>query len=309
MLVALLHNPSSGSEDHTDREIVKGIRQAGHEVPHVSASVRELTAALQREPCDLILIAGGDGTVSRAACQLAGWRVPLSILPLGTANNTAKSLSIPKRIKKLAKSWQSAERLAFDLAVLDDGVVRQRYAEAAGWGVFPSSIERAKREGSASTVRRTLKRNQQLFRQVAREAQPRPYRVEVDGRDYSGDYLLVEVVNVPLIGPQLPLSPFSDPSDGSFEVVLAGCGERAALERLASGERVDGAFVTQRGAHVRVTASEGVMHVDGRLLRHPLGGRDFEVRVEAQSIEYLGAAPQPERLTSLPGTSRACHES
>lgn len=303
MRVALLHNPSSGSEDHTDNEIIRDIRQAGHEVPHVSTTVGELTAALQQQPCDLILIAGGDGTVSRAACQLAGWHIPLSILPLGTANNTALSLAIPKRLKKLAKSWQTAHRLPFDLAVLDDGVVRQRYAEAAGWGVFPSSIERAKREGSAGSVRRTLKRNRQLFRKRAREAEVRPYQVEVDGRDYSGDYVLVEVVNVPLIGPQLPLSPFSDPGDGLLEVVLAGEGERAALERLADGERADGVLVTQRGARVRVTASEGLMHVDGRLLRHPAEAHGFEINVEARSLEYLSAA-QPQRQANVTTTGK-----
>lgn len=303
MLVALLHNPSAGSEDHTDHEIIRELRQAGHEVAHVSTSVGELTAALHGRPCDLILVAGGDGTVSRTACQLAGWRIPLSILPLGTANNTALSLAIPKRLKKLAKSWQLADRQPFDLAVLDDGVVRQRYAEAAGWGVFAGSIERAKREGSAGSVRRTLKRNRQLFRKRAREGEARHYRVEVDGRDYSGHYVLVEVVNVPLIGPRLPLSPFSDPGDGLLEVVLAGEGERAALERLADGERAEGALPAQRGARVRVTASEGLMHIDGRLQRHPTEPRTFEISVEARSIEYLGS-PQPARQANVTTTGK-----
>src|SRR6185503_5524656 len=105
MRVALLHNASAGSEDHAEDELSAVIRRAGHEVTHVVRRVRELTAALQASSCDLVVVAGGDGTVGRAACELSGWRVPLSILALGTANNTARSLMLPSRASKIAKGW------------------------------------------------------------------------------------------------------------------------------------------------------------------------------------------------------------
>jgi diacylglycerol kinase (ATP) len=288
MRIALLHNASAGSEDHTEEELSRDIRHAGHEVAHIATNVRELTAALQEEPCDLVVIAGGDGTVSRAACQLAGWQIPLSILALGTANNTAASLALPGRAKKLAKSWKKAQRVPFDLATIDDGSVRERFAEAAGWGVFPLSIAEAKRGERPGTVAQTLKRNRKLFGAFAHSAVPRHYVVEVDGRDYSGEYLLVEVVNVPLLGPRLPLSPQSDPGDGLLEIILAGPAERAALERLAAtGEHQDGALPSQRGQQIIVKSSDALLHLDGRLARHPPGERRFEINVEHRAVEYL----------------------
>jgi diacylglycerol kinase (ATP) len=288
MRVALIHNATAGSEDHTDEELCEHIRRAGHKVTHIATNVRDLTAALQDEPCDLVVVAGGDGTVSRAACQLAGWQVPLSIVPLGTANNTAASLALPKRPRKAIRGWKKAERVPYDLAILDDGSVRQRFAEAVGWGVFPLSIAQAKRQEASGSVRQILKRNRKLFHAFAGSSGPRHYQIEIDGRDHSGEYLLVEIVNLPLIGPRLPLSPHSDPGDGWLEIVLAGPAERAALERLArTGEREEGSLRSERGRQIRVKSSDGLLHLDGRLLRHPPGARQFEVNIEDRPIEYL----------------------
>jgi diacylglycerol kinase family enzyme len=42
-----------------------------------------------------VIAAGGDGTIGTVATQIAGSRLPLGILPLGTSNDTARALGIP----------------------------------------------------------------------------------------------------------------------------------------------------------------------------------------------------------------------
>src|ERR1041384_2641979 len=126
MRVALLHNSSAGTKDHSASELGAAIRRAGHQVLHVVTRVGDLSAALQELPCDLVVVAGGDGTVGRAACELAGWGVPLSIFPLGTANNTARSLGLPSSPKRLARSWTEARRVSYDLGLVGDGALRTR---------------------------------------------------------------------------------------------------------------------------------------------------------------------------------------
>lgn len=290
MRVALLHNTSSGSEDHNDEELIDLIRSVGGKVIHVVSRISDLTAALHEEPCDLVVVAGGDGTVGRTACELSGWEVPLAILPLGTANNTARSLELPMRLKKLARSWATAQKVPFDLGVLDDGVQRTRFAECAGWGAFAQTIVAAKRRDSdgGGTVRQTLRRDRKLFRSLVRKLATRSYKVEVDGRDCSGDYVLVEVMNLSLLGPQLPLSPSSNPSDGHVEVILVGDGERLALERVAkSGLPDSSGYRVERGGHVRIECDDALLHRDGHVVRHARGTRGFEVRVEPAAVHYL----------------------
>lgn len=292
MRVALLHNAAAGSKDHDHKDLSKLIRAAGHDVVHVVRRVGALTAALHREPCELVVVAGGDGTVGRAACELAGWQVPISILPLGTANNTAKTLELTRRHDRAARGWHRAHRTPFDIGLISDGSVRRRFSEAVGWGVFPTTIVNARRaKKGQKSVRRTLKRDRKVFSAMARVASPRDYRIHIDGKDLSGAYLMVEIMNVPLLGARLPLSPASDPADGRFELVLATEAHRPALEELAETGAIAGAppFRIERGARIHVETSDPVMHRDGQLWRHAPGNRSYDIEVEEGAIHYLTA--------------------
>jgi len=44
---------------------------------------------------DLVIVGGGDGTLKAAVDSLVQYQLPLGILPLGTANDLARTLSIP----------------------------------------------------------------------------------------------------------------------------------------------------------------------------------------------------------------------
>jgi diacylglycerol kinase family enzyme len=265
---------------------------------HAVHQVSDLTEALQDQPCDLVVVAGGDGTVGRAACELSGWNVPLSIFPFGTANNTALSLDLSTDPERAARGWQGDRSMPFDLGLVGDGFVRRRFAEAVGWGVFPAAIAKTEKMSAGKSAAGTLERDRKLFRLVVSSAPPRDYRIELDGRDISGAYLLVEIMNLPLLGPRLPLSPSSDPADGIFELVLAAEEHRAALEELASDgtPTLSLALRDERGTHLRIETSEVLMHYDGRLWRHPAGRQEYEIDVDPGAVQYLvdaGAGQNP----------------
>ncbi|MEH2465924.1 lipid kinase [Nostoc sp.] len=52
---------------------------------------------------DLVIIGGGDGTLNAAVDALVDTQLPLGILPLGTANDLAKTLGIPNSLSKACK--------------------------------------------------------------------------------------------------------------------------------------------------------------------------------------------------------------
>jgi len=301
MRVSLLHNSHSGSKDHTADEVAHTIRRCGHEVVGVAHSLEELVTGLKRDETELIAIAGGDGTVSRTACALAGSRIPLAILPHGTANNTALSLGITGTVPQIIDSWQHATELPFDLLDATAEGHTTRFAEAIGWGVFPRVIAEAKhREELASRARtagadgavRSLDDERALFREALERARPQPYEVEVDGINHSGDYLLVEISNVRFIGPQLLLAPESSPQDGLVEITLWGNAEREHLIRLLdadeSARRAAKGPAAKVGDRVSVTAADERRHVDGHLV--DLGEkarRTVRVSVRRAAVRYL----------------------
>src|SRR5262245_1870824 len=109
--VTLIHNPQAGDEDHSRNQLLKLIRDAGYEVTYKS-SKEDFASALE-DPGDLIVVAGGDGTVRRVALESLGTGVPLAILPMGTANNISKSLGITAPAEELIAGWKGARRKRF----------------------------------------------------------------------------------------------------------------------------------------------------------------------------------------------------
>jgi len=289
MRVTLLHNRSAGSEDHAEHEIEASIRRAGHEIVDVLSKLDELLAALSQRRPDLIVIAGGDGTVSRAACALAGRHVPLAILPLGTANNTAFSLGVRGSMDALVAGWAHGTRRRFDLATVVEGDELAPFSEVVGWGIFPDVIAETEDMSSPDEREETLERDRHLFRASIEQAKPDHYEIEVDGETIAGEYLLVEVVNIPYIGPQLELSPSSNPSDGRFELVLAGESERTTLlELTGSGTIAEGMRLPTRSAtHVTVRTAARRYHRDGKLIELSRRPSEWVVTIEAAAVEYL----------------------
>lgn len=289
MRVTLLHNKSAGSENHAADELETAVQNAGHEIVETVSSQEQLISSIRAHPCELIAIAGGDGTVSRTACALAGCRVPLTILPLGTANNTALSLGIQGEVEELVQRWASGRLAPFDLATLSAGDTLTPFSEAVGWGIFPSVIANANRLSEPDEPVHTLERDREVFKAVIEEAEARSYAIRVDGVSVTGKFLLVEIVNIPLIGPQLAVSPGSESNDGVLELVVAGESERAALIELAITGRIasDVRLRTLRGKHFTVETEDAAFHRDGSLVEDMAGRSEFSISVEPASVSYL----------------------
>jgi hypothetical protein len=73
-----------------------------------------------------------------------------------------------------------------------------------------------------------LKQGRQLLGQLARDAKPLNLKIMIDGKALDGEWLGVEVMNIPFTGPGLHLAPKADFSDGMLEAVC--------FEKKQSGE-------------------------------------------------------------------------
>lgn len=85
--------------------VLESLRARGFELLSVAAGPGELGEAIRRHAvrADLVIIGGGDGTLNAAADALAETRLPLGILPLGTANDLARTLGLPTGVAEAAE--------------------------------------------------------------------------------------------------------------------------------------------------------------------------------------------------------------
>ncbi len=112
---------NAGSRRGAAHELaVDTMRKAGVPVSavHHVLSGAELDGTLDRVVAnghDLIVVGGGDGTVTSAAGRIAGTDVMLGVLPLGTANDFARTLEIPNNLAEACATIADGKVVDIDL--------------------------------------------------------------------------------------------------------------------------------------------------------------------------------------------------
>lgn len=299
MRVALVHNPDAGEADHSADELARLLEREGHDVR--VESVGENLRALPDAPVDLVLAAGGDGTVRKVALALVGTDMPMSILALGTANNLARTLGLEDP-ERTARELGGYGARAFDVGLARGAWGELPFVEGFGAGLFADYLdflnspefhalapEAMREEGVA--------RDLGLLTRMLPHFTSRRWDIRADGEDLSGEYFLVEALNIPSIGPFSGLAPMADSSDGAFELVLLGEGDRAALgdylAALGEGTTRAAPFSSRRVRKIELRWSRREnLHVDDTLRAGSLedaaaGGGRVELSMRPGAVRML----------------------
>jgi diacylglycerol kinase (ATP) len=290
MRVALLYNRDAG-EGVSLSQIRETLERHGHAIIRVVENDAD-SGRLLDEPVDLVVAAGGDGTVSTAARFLVGRGMPLAILPLGTANNIACSLGINGSIQQASFNWSLARRQPLDLGVASASWGVSRFLEAVGTGFIPAGITAVEAQtiDEDKSSRRKIARALSKYRDVLSRLKPRRWTLSLDGIPWTGEFLLVEVLNIRSIGPNLELSLEARPSDGLFCVVTAGEEDREQLDRYLQRRIAGGiggrlSLVPRFAKRVDLHGLDDI-HVDDEVLSLTPNSH-VSVRIEPAALEYL----------------------
>ena len=231
---------------------------------------------------DLVVAAGGDGTVRGCAEGLAETGVPLAIVPHGTANLLARSLGIPSHPKSaldiaLDPAGISADR-TIDLAVADG----TPFTAMAGLGL------------DAAVVAGTRLKHQfgwfayALSGAVHLAVPPAPFRIRLDDGEPVERYARSVVVgNSGMLPGGFTLLPAARLDDGLLDVgVLAPRGPfgwtRVATRVLSLSRHQDQMLERFQARKVEISTSALLpREIDGELIEH---GHRLTVTVAAKAL-------------------------
>jgi YegS/Rv2252/BmrU family lipid kinase len=144
MQAVLIFNPTSGIStvteqrmppEETERTIVEGLRECGIEPQVLHTTLEDVGTVMARraaaDGAELVIAAGGDGTVHAVARGLIGTESVLGIIPTGTMNNVALSLNIPDTIPAACFAIANGETRTIDMGKVNE----HPFLEVAGVGL------------------------------------------------------------------------------------------------------------------------------------------------------------------------------
>ena len=129
--VAVVFNPATSPDDAPERkrDLQAALNAAGVEVVVWLETTKQeagqgLTRQAVEQGVDLVLAAGGDGTVMACVTGLAASGVPLAVLPAGTGNLLALNLDLPSDLDDAVDVALHGDRRQLDVGALDGGADR-----------------------------------------------------------------------------------------------------------------------------------------------------------------------------------------
>jgi YegS/Rv2252/BmrU family lipid kinase len=248
----------------------------------------ELARRAVEEGRELVIAAGGDGTVNETALGLANSPTVLGLMPLGSIMNVARTLWVPRNLPLAARTIVEGKTLAMDM-----GRVGQRYfLEAAGIGLDAGLFGYFDQLDSGGWRMGVLRAALRFLRTLGR---PR-ITVQHDGRHFRTRAPMVSVANGPYVGAAYAIAPAARIDDGFLDVVVF---RNTSIPRvllhlllIAGGRPLPppGQARTFQARRVRIEKARGrplPVHTDG----DPIGVTPVEMEVAPAALRVIVGPP------------------
>ena len=300
MQIILMHNPKAGDAKHGKKQLMAALAKAGHQVTYQSTKKNNYKKALKKS-ADLVIAAGGDGTVGKVGRELLDSGIPLSVLPLGTANNLARSLGFIGPVEKIIRQLKRGKKRAFDVGVARAPWGKRHFFESLGGGLLADYVRKAKREDKKTkglSKEQEMTRHVALLRRMLHDYPTQEWKIEIDGKDVSGQYLLWEAMNIRSVGPALYLASNAATHDGHLDFVDAREEDRSLfityLDFWLAGRRKKFPLQISRFRQLKVVSKNPTLHLDGKSWpdkkRKRKGPTTIEVTVKPSALVILQPA-------------------
>lgn len=287
----VLWNPSAGSAEQA-----RDVREHLEQLPHVTIleprgrdAAIEATIRAADEGADLIVAAGGDGTVNSVVTGIVESQTDpvLGVLPVGTGNDLARALEMPLEPLEAveALSWGTISSLDVVRATSSEGThvyANMLTAGNTGRYLHHMTSEMKSLWGPLCYLRGVI--------DVLRDLQVYRVQVACDGKPAEEfDVLNIFVANGRYSGGGLAVSPRAAFNDGRLDVVIVQDGDAVDIASLTTeyviADYLEHELVEfRRAARIEITAQPGmVATADG----DEIGTTPLSIEVDPQRLRVL----------------------
>lgn len=231
----LIANPGSGTS--TDRgklieQVTRSLKDLGIKVDVVVAKPKERAIPIARRAVKdgykLIIAMGGDDTIEAIIRGMAGSKARLAMIPVGTANNLAKSLGIPEDVQQACELIAEGKVRKLDMGQVRVGKGKklpffELVIMGIGAAIYPDALHASKGKNTIASLKGAIQTV------LTHESKPK-VTVEMDKESsVRVESMLAIVSNVPLIGPNMLVDPDASMEDGLLDVSLFPSFSKAEL--------------------------------------------------------------------------------
>lgn len=266
----IIYNPTSGRELFKKHlpEVLQKLEQAGYETScHATTGAGDATRAagyaVDRR-FDVVIAAGGDGTINEVVNGLAeqDYRPTLGIIPVGTTNDFARAIGVPRTIEEATNIICQGEKIPIDLGKVNG----QFFINIAGGGRLTELTYEV-----PSKFKTMLGQLAYYLKgmEILPSIKPTPVEIEYDGKFFEGDIMLFLVCNTNSVGGFEKLAPSANFSDGMFDLIILKKTNLADFVRIATlalkGDHLnDSNIIYTKANRIKVNSSEKLqLNLDG----------------------------------------------
>lgn len=191
---------------------------------------------------DMVVAAGGDGTVNDVANGMVGSGVPLGLLPIGTVNVLARDLNVPLELSESIRVLAEGDVKNIDLGCADG----RYFTLMAGLGFDAQVIS-----GVLQPVKSWIGASAYVFKGLETLTWYRATNVTLTMPDqtYSTQAFLVIVANISRYAYSLKITPNASPEDGILDICVF---EKPFADRLGFLRQVADLFSDRHLKHDEV---------------------------------------------------------
>lgn len=213
---------------------------------------------------DLVMVAGGDGTVRAASAELAGTATPMALIPAGTGNLLARNLSVPLDTDAAIRLALHGRATTIDVVNCEHDGGQERFVVMAGMGLDAQIMD------STDDGLKKVIRSGAYAVAAMQNAVPDPFTATVtldDDEPAEHQIVMALLGNVGTITGGMTLFPQALPDDGYIDLLLASPDKVADWAKLGAqiltGQEMKG-FTIARAKKMRIQTPEPVaFELDG----------------------------------------------